>query len=229
MTKHSNFVIPWSNCVQLSRNALHLHDPMLPNECVLYMCNTCDKYSSSPIQRALRVTKYISVGANCQQGLVDQDKSQPCGDTFCHKISNWHPHPTKQSMYDAPLGRFWWFTLEVEATITFIWPECGDHEWQLKYKETRNWSSRTIKVETPVHGNSRQVKGSWNPSSLFPSMRELFHPAAGVYSDFRLNWTRGGRKEGEGEGFDIGRGHLLRGDSAGKMRNCQQTEAHWRD
>ena len=126
MTKHSNFVIPWSNCVQLSRNALHLHDPMLPNECVLYMCNTCDKYSSSPIQRALRVTKYISVGANCQQDLVDQDKSQPCGDTFCHKISNWHPHPTKQSMYDAPLGRFWWFTLEVEATITFIWPECGD-------------------------------------------------------------------------------------------------------
>ena len=103
VTKHSNFVIPWSNCVQLSRNALHLHDPMLPNEGVLYMCTTCDKYSSSPIQRALRVTKYISVGANCQQGLVDQDKSQPCGDTFCHKISNWHPHPTKQSMYDAPL------------------------------------------------------------------------------------------------------------------------------
>ena len=227
MTKHSNFVIPWSNCVQLSRNALHLHDPMLPNECVLYMCNTCDKYSSSPIQRALRVTKYISVGANCQQGLVDQDKSRPCGDTFCHKISNWHPHPTKQSMYDAPLGIFWWFTLEVEATITFIWPECGDHEWQLKYKETRNWSSKAIKVETPVHGNSRQ---GFLESPLLVSFHERALPSCsrGLFWFSAKLDARRSERGGGGRIWHWTRA-LVKGDSAGKMRNCQQTEAHWRD
>ena len=126
----------------------------------------------------------------------------------------------------------WCSSRQILMIHTWSWSHNHVHltrVWRSKYKETRNWWSKAKKVETPVHGNSRQVKGSWNPSSLFPSMRELFHPAAGVYSDFRLNWTRGARKEGEGEGFDIGRGHLLRGDSAGKMRNCQQTEAHWRD
>ena len=77
----------------------------------------------------------------------------------------------------------------------------------------------------PLHRNTRH--------EFPPSLPFSFHETAipGVYSDFRLNWTRRrakrGGKEGEG-GSDIGLGHLLGGalapPCAGKMRNCEQTE-----
>ena len=85
-----------------------------------------------------------------------------------------------------------------------------------------------------MHGYCIEIRDKGSPPLYF---HETAIP--GVYSDFRLNWTRRrakrrgrGGKEGEG-GSDIGLGHLLGGalapetsrPIAGKMRNCQQTEA----